>query len=371
MSRDLLPTNATEWEKALADAMPVSAVAVSAVNAMRRVKYQSPRPSMLPFLVWEYGLGELTPYVPNLYNLIDQGVRWQRLRGSVSAVAIGLAWIGYAATIEEEWTGRTWWNSFQLRFPELPAQDSPDLERIEGITALSVPKRSQLRRGVYLFDVDAAQADHTRLDDSYLDFESGIAVTQAGTLWSFGRVHEYSHTLTEAEGLAIGNWLEPVEAGGLKWVDLTVPWVDAHYKWAENPAALRRSVMAGWFVGKSLWLRLATAAGDVIGFRRCRAVWAVQQQLEGAYSIEGASYEPVSGGQLLYAEAMTEFEDADGVTCAGIDLVAGGELAAGVKPGRLWLDPGELLGGELFASQVVSIPLRQTVREQFKFLVRF
>jgi hypothetical protein len=371
MSADLLPTNATPWEKAVADAMPVSAVADSAINAMRRVKYVSPRPSMLPFLVWEYGLGELTPYVPNLYDLIDQGVRWQRLRGTVSAVAIGLAWIGYAATIAEEWTGRTWWNSFQLRFPELPEKDSPDLEQIEGITALSVPKRSQLRRGVHQFDVDAAQADHTQLDDSYLDFESGIAVTQAGTLWSFGRVHEFSHTLTEAEGLAIGNWIAPVEGGGIKWVGLTVPWVDAQYKWADSPAALRRSVMAGWFVGKPLWLRLEAEGGTVIGFRRCRAVHAVQQQLEGVYAIEGATYEPVNGGQLLYVEAMTEFEDADGVTCAGIALVAGAELAAGVKPGRLWLDPGELVGGEAIASQLVSIPLRQTVREQIKFLMRF
>ncbi len=371
MSSALLPTNATPWEGALADVMPPSQVVISAIGAMRRVKHVSPRASMLPYLVWEYGLGELTPYVPNLYDLIDQGVRWQRLRGTVSAVAIGLAWIGYSATIEEEWTGRTWWNSFQLRFPVLPARDFPDLERIEGITQLSVPKRSQLRRGVHLFDVDAAQADHTRLDNAYLDFESGIAVTQAGTLWSFGRCHEFEHLLTEAEGLAIGNWLEPVESEGLRWVDLTFPWVDAKFPWSENPAGLRRTVMAGWFRGRAIWLRLSRGDGTVIGYRRCRAVHPVRQQLDAAYTFAGQTYEPLAGGQRVYLEAMTEFDDANDVVCAEISLIVGATMAEGVKPGLLWLQPDQLSGGEAIATQSVSVPLRRTVRDQFKFLVRF
>ena len=367
----LMPENATPYEIALSKAIEPTALVESGINGMRRVKYVSPRPNMLPFLVWEYGLGELTPYVPNLYQLIDQGVRWQRLRGTVSAVAIGLAWIGYTATIEEEWTGRTWWNSFQLRFPQLPASDYPDLERIEGITRLSVPLRSQLRRGVHFFDVDAVQLDHTRLDDAYLDFESGIAVTEAGTLWSFGRPHEFEHMLTEAEGSAIGNWIDPVEVGGIKWVSLTVPWVDAHYRWSENPAALRRSVLAGWFVRNGLWLRLRDQSGAVIGFRRCRAVHAVQQQLAGVYDFAGATYEPAPAGQILFVEALTEFDDAAGVVCTEIALIAGATLAEGVKPGRLWLLPGELVGGDPIAVKPVSIPLRRTVREQIKFLMRF
>jgi hypothetical protein len=118
-------------------------------------------------------------------------------------------------------------------------------------------------------------------------------------------------------------------------------------------------------------MRFEEVGGAVIGYRRCRAVHAVQQQIEGAYTIEGNAYEPTGGGQLLYVEAMTEFEDADGATCVGIALVAGAELAAGVKPGRLWLQPGELVGGHEIAGQVVSIPLRKTVREQIKVLVRF
>lgn len=371
MTQALLPSGSTtDWECALADAMPPSSAVFSAIGAMRRFKYVSPRPDMLPFLVWEYGLGELTPYVPNLYDLIDQGVRWQRLRGTVSAVAIGLAWIGYTASIEEAWTGRRFWNSFQLRFPTLPVADAPDLERIEGITALSVPLRSKLRRGVHQYDVGALEADHAALDGSMLDTESGIAVTQAGTVWSFGRTHEFEHTLTEAEGTAIGNWLDPVEDEPLLWVDLNLLWVDADFLWTDDPADQRRAILAGWFNGCPAYVRLSGASG-VIGYRRVRALRPVQAQFEGAY-VHGANrYEPRPAAGILYAEAMTQFDDAADVTATSLALMVGGTLADGVPQGRQWLEPGEYQGGEAIAVQSANIPLRRTVREQFKILMRF
>lgn len=372
MTHALLPTDSTTtWERALADAMAPSNAVLSAINSMRRFKYVSPRPDMLPFLVWEYGLGELTPYVPNLYDLIDQGVRWQRLRGTVSAVAIGLAWIGYTADIEEAWTGRRFWNSFQLRFPTLPLADAPDLERIEGITALSVPLRSKLRRGVHQYDVDALQADHSVLDGSLLDTESGIAVTQAGTVWSFGRTHEFEHTLTEAEGTAIGNWLDPVEDAPLLWVDMTVLWVDADFLWADDPADQRRAILAGWFNGRPAYVRLSDADDAVIGYRLVRAMRPVQAQFEGAYVHDITRYEPRPAAGMLYAEALTQFDDAADATATSLALVVGGTLADGIPPGRQWLTPDEYHGGEAIAVQSANIPLRRTVREQIKILMRF
>ncbi|GGF38221.1 hypothetical protein GCM10011321_31460 [Youhaiella tibetensis] len=371
MTSALLPTNATPWERVLADAMLIPPVVSSAITAMRRVKYVSPRPSMLPYLVWEYGLGELTPYVPNLYNLIDQGVRWQRLRGTVSAVAVGLAWVGYSATLEEAWTGRRFWNSFQLRFPSLPVRDLPDLEQIEGVTGLSVPKRSILRRGVFQYNVGAVEAESTRLDTSLLDHESGVAVTQAGTIWSFGRTHSFDHTLSEAEGQTIGNWLEPVEGGPLLWMSIETPWEEAEFAWDEDAASQRQSVMAGWFVGQAIHLRLADAEGATIGYRRCRAVRAVRLEFDGAYAFGADTYNPLPGGGLLYLEAMTQFGDASEITCGRISVLVGAARAAGVTPGRLWLEPDELVGGNEIAEQVVDIPLRATVREQFKILMRF
>lgn len=370
MTSALLPVESTKWERAMRDAMSVSSDVTSGINAMRRVKYVSPRANMLPFLVWEYGLGELTPYVPNLYQLIDQGVRWQRVRGTVSAIAIGLAWIGYVATVEEAWPGRRWWNSFQLRFATLPAQDNPDLERIEGITTLSVPKRSQLRRGVHFYDVGPMELDGGRLDCTMLDHESGIAVTQAGTIWSFGRPHEFQTTLTEAEGQSLGNWLEPTEDAPLLWADMDILWAEADFLWVDDPAAQRASILANWFASRPSYVRLSGAAG-VIGYRRCRAHYAVTPTAQGAFTVANVPYEPTAGAGIFYAEALTQFEDADGVTCTELALVFSGELAPGVPPGRLWLKPDQLIGGTAIAVQAVSISLRRTVREQIKFLMRF
>lgn len=370
MASNLLPSNATGWERSVADAMTVSTAVGSAINSMRRAKYVSPRSSMLPHLVYEYGLGELTPYVPNLYELIDQGVRWQRLRGTASAVAIGLAWVGYSATIEEAWAGRRWWNSFQLRFSALPVADTPDLDRIEGITTLSVPLRSHLRRGVHQYDVGALEADHSVLDGAMLDFESGIAVTPKGTVWSFGRKHEFEHRLTQVEGEQIGNWLDPVDDEPLLWAAMDVPWVDAEFLWSDDPADQRRAILAGWFRNHPLYLQFSDAAG-VIGYRLCRAVRPVHTFFDGAYSHGSSRYHPRSSGGVLYVEAMTQFGDVAGRTAASVALAVGGTLAAGVKPGRQWLSPDEYIGGRVIAAKSANIELRPTVRDQVKFLVRF
>lgn len=343
----------------------------AAVPVIRTAKLVSPPPSFLPFLVYEYGLGELTPYVPNLYELINAGVRWSRIRGTYAAVAMGLSFVGVTATVEPAWHGRVWWNSAQLRFPDLPANDDPLLERIEGITRLSFPMRSDLRRGVHQYDIGAIEGDGMRLDASHLERESGIQIRDGGTLWSFGRTMEIPITLTEAEGLAIGNWLEIPEEAGLLWVDMTYPWVTAEFRWADSPAIQRRALMAAWFAGRELYLRFADGAGGVIGYRRVRSCHPVALASDGQVSFAGQPYAVRSGGQIVYIEAMTDFADADGVEARSVALIAGASRAEGVPPGRLWLAPDELTGGATFAETAVNIPLRTTVRERFKFLVRF
>lgn len=370
----LLPNSSALFEKALeasySDRWDEFADAVAAI---RTAKLVSPPPSFLPFLVYEYGLGELTPYVPNLYTLVvgREGVQWQRLRGTPAAVAKGLGWLGYSATMEDAWSGRAYWNSTQLRFPALPVADHPDLERIEGVTTLSIPKRSQLRRGVFQYDAGAVELDRSRLDESLLEHESGVVVTAAGTLWSFGRTTEIDHVLTEAEGTAIGNWIAVPEDEGLKWVEMTYPWQTATFPWAANAAAQRRALMAAWFDGRTIYATLRNAAGEVIGHRRCRAVHAVLATVGGAYSFPDTSYQVMPGGTRVYIEAMTDFEDVAGATATQAELTIGATLSPGVPSGRLWLQPNELAGGHPIAVTSVSIPLRATVREQIKFLMRF
>ncbi|APO76113.1 phage tail protein [Rhizobium etli 8C-3] len=374
MNASLLPNSSSLFEKAMESALaPRWDAFGDAVATIRTAKLVSPPPSFLPYLVHEYGLGELTPYVPNLYTLIvgREGINWQRVRGTPAAVEKGLGWLGYAAEMEDAWAGRTYWNSTQLHFSTLPVADHPDLERIEGVVMLSLPKRSQLRRGVYQYDVRALVSDRSRADGSLFDWSSGIDVTQQGTLWSFGRTTEVEHVLTEAEGMAIGNWIAIPEVEGLQWSTMQYPWVTATFSWAANAATQRRALMAAWFEGRALYATLRRSDGEIIGHRRCRAVWPSMQQFNGCYSFAGVSYQPMTGATRVYIEAMTDFGDAADVTAESIELTIGAARGAGVPAGRLWLQPGELTGGHAIASIPVSLPLRATVREQLKFLMRF
>lgn len=374
---NLLPRNSEPWERCVADAMSIPLKVRTAIGLVPSAKWVSRPPSFLPFLIYELGLGELTPYVPNLYSLIDDGVDWQRLRGTLSAVDMGLAWIGYSAAIEPAWHERTFWNSFQLRFTTLPKDDDPDLTRIEGIASLSAPRRSKLRRGVFQYDVGALVADISRLDHAILDFESGIKATAGtivfpeGAIWSFGRTHEFEHTLTEAEGLAIGNWIEPVEGGIAPWIDMSFPWVDYVAPWAATPEEQRRANLAGWFSDQVLYAVLRDQNDSIIGYRRCRAARPVNSAFDGGYRFGTAKYDPAIAGTSVYIEAMTQFDDADSVTAKRVSLLVGGALAVGTPAGRLWLQPGSISGGHEICTKTTSVPLRKTVRDQFKFLLGF
>ena len=47
------------------------------------------------------------------------------------------------------------------------------------------------------------------------------------------------------------------------------------------------------------------------------------------------------------------------------------QRAEGVPPGQQWLAPDEIVSGDMIAAKTVNIPLRPTVREEIKFLLRF
>ena len=98
---------------------------------------------------------------------------------------------------------------------------------------------------------------------------------------------------------------------------------------------------------------------------------AVNVQSGDAYSVNGIGYAPAADGQHILIEAMTDAGDGAGQTVASASVVIDGVLAPGIPAGRLWLAPGQLSGGDVIAPISVSIPLRQTVRERIKILVRF
>ncbi|MBU2533330.1 MAG: phage tail protein [Alphaproteobacteria bacterium] len=370
MLSTLLPQNSTEWERGIADAMTAEAVVDSAIEFIRGAKFTHPLPNMLPYLVWEFGLGELTPYVPNLYELIQEGVAWQRVRGTPLAIEKALGWLGYAAALEEAPTSRNWWNAFQLIFTALSANDSPTLAQLSGVTGLSAPARSQFRRGVFEYDVRELVLGNSRLGGAMLGDDSGVPFGTVPGKWSFGRTHEVTHTLTEAEGSALDIWVPLPEGGALAWGEADFYWGDADFYWGADGLAARASALAGQVAAMPAHVALLDAADAVIGYRRARAVHPVSVDAQGAYAVGGVRYAPSASGSAVYVEAMTAFGDGAG-DVAKIALALGGTRAGSLPPGRLWLGPDDLIAPVLVAEAAVAFPIRPTVRERAKFLLRF
>lgn len=367
----LLPDNATPVMLALEQVMAEAPQVADGIDATVNIPGTRP-PAFLDALLWEYGLRPLATWVPNKYLLLDEGRPWEIDRGTFAAVARGLGWLGVSATIAEAPTRRTWWNSFQLYLSALPPADDPNLARIEGITALSVMKHSDFRRGVYGYDAGAIETAYGRLASAMLGTESGVRLHSGGPLWSFGVPTEIDHALTEAEGTALDIWVDPPDGDSLSWLDLNEPWTDATFPWVSEAGAARATLMAQSFADRVVYFAIKAGDGSVIGYRRARVAARVSPDLAGGYRFGGVRYRrDEASPSLVYFEALTAFGDGAGQQAATVSLLIDPVRAAGVPPGRDWLAPGDLSGGVEIAATAAALDLRPTIRQQVKIRLRF
>jgi hypothetical protein len=328
-------------------------------------------PQFIPWVIWQYGLGELTPYVPTLNQLIDEGVRWQRVRGTPAAIYQGLNWIGYGGAIEEAAPRRRRWHRFQVRLNRVRDADTPDLARIDGIVGLSPPARSRFARGFHGHDVRAAETAFSRTGAALLGSDSGVRLPAVAARWSFGRTHERTHDVSEAELTALDAWIEPVPAGD-RWVEADYPWIEATIAWNVPGVTARRNAIAEALIELGTpFIRFRNAMGGIIGHARAVA-HKVLSAADGPYRIGAARFAvtPLATEALLVA-ARTGFGDGAGQTAASMAIVLGAEHSPGIKPGARWIGPAGLTGGVEIATTAAAIPFGQTVRERPIFLLRF
>jgi hypothetical protein len=369
MTEHLLPQNATELEKAFSLASNPAVRLDVPVTQIRGIKLIGTPPPWLPFLVYEYGLGELTPYVPNLYELIDEGIDWQRVRGTPDAIARGLDWVGYAGTIEEAPIRRTRWHLFQLELDRVRDDEEPDLFQIEGITQLSVPIRSHFWRGYRTYDVRATEYGWKKWSGSLWSSYSGARIRAGGAKWSFGRIYELDHTMTEAELTALGVWIgEVTNERPYTWENVVWP----HVTWRELGEQERRVLIIDDLAAMSAWATFLDADDNVIGHRRARVWRPVKPSGQGApYRVGSAMREPATADATgLYFEAMTDFGDGFGSTAAKWQIRLGATLVDTTRPGLLWAEPDELTGGTVAVEKTDAIEFGRTVRERCRALLR-
>ena len=183
-SDHLLPPNATALECSLSLSTDLLTRLGHQTESLKGFK-TDPSDSLLPWLIWEYGLGELLPYLPDPRRAIAEGIRWQRLRGTPAALTTALSWIGATATVEQETPG-IHFAEFQFD-PGRVLDDDALIASLIAIARLSAPARSRLSRIYHGWDLRRVVLDESRLGEALLSDHSGVFWRDGQTKLSFGR----------------------------------------------------------------------------------------------------------------------------------------------------------------------------------------
>lgn len=188
MSRyDLLPPNSTPLERDFSRSTSSLQRVGLPVPTIRTAKRVNIPDSVVPWLIYEYGLGELLPYLTDQRRAIAEGVLWQRIRGTPEALKIGLGWIGLDAFLEESEAGTLRWAEYQLGLEAAP-NGLGQISSLVGIAEISQPVRSRLFRVYGGYDERRFLLDNHLLGTGLLCDDSGVYDLEPG--WpqlSFGQ----------------------------------------------------------------------------------------------------------------------------------------------------------------------------------------
>lgn len=185
---DLLPPNATQLERDFSRSISSLVRIAAPVPIIRTAKRRNIPDSVVPWLIYEYGLGELTDYVTDLRQLLTAGVAWQRIRGTPGSILQGLTWLGLSGIVDECEGNSYRWSEFQIGLTAAIAdQKSQDVIHITG---LATPVRSRLNRVYAVYDCRRfVLSDSILSGGGILSDHSGTRPAWAdGVQLSYGRI---------------------------------------------------------------------------------------------------------------------------------------------------------------------------------------
>lgn len=360
---DLLPPNATGAERAFSKAGDLfDRMDQAGIAGMRGFKFTGTPAAFYPFLVYEYGLGSVSAYHASHADLIAEGIDWQRSRGTPAAILRALGWIGYGVpALVDLYPSRRFWTRYMIDMGELPpaGEEDPVLYDAEYLAGLSDPARSRFVRGFSGYDVRALQWGDGAWGDTIWGDDSGVRMPDGDVKWSHGRDHSGSVALTAAQKTEL--LLDIQDGDILTWTDL--PWNAPGVTWnGVTDAALLKA----WLVERMpAYIGFYDAADEPIGYRRAISLKDVTDQNP-----------PVAGTSYLEATCRTGFGEGFGSVAAAVRVLFHARPADASKPGRLWLEPGEIETDPQFneadaRTDAVAMPIEfaRTVREHITITV--
>lgn len=186
---DLLPPNATQLERDFSRASSGLQRVGSPVPIIRTAKRTDIPDSVVPWLIYEYGLGEILPHLGgNQLRALAEGVLWQRIRGTPDAVRIALSWIGITGQIDESEGGSARWAEYQLGL-SAGTTGEQIIDDIVGVTRISSPVRSRLQRIYAVYDFRRFVLDDSLLSDGgMLSDHSGVRPRPDWPQISYGQI---------------------------------------------------------------------------------------------------------------------------------------------------------------------------------------
>jgi P2-related tail formation protein len=181
----ILPRNSTSAERALEAAIRAPEVVEDGIGQIVTLKEETPPPFML-WLVWEYGLEELLPYIPDVSALIAEGLAWERIKGTPESLRMVFSWLHYGSPlIEEEEPLSEHWHEYMVDPGGVPTLYS-DLQGVVRLAKLTSPVGTTLSRLFHYYDVRRFKLDHSEWGDLLSDY-SGVWDPELGIVLSFGR----------------------------------------------------------------------------------------------------------------------------------------------------------------------------------------